>query len=93
MNVTPPPPHPPGYIIPTPVIHHFLTDFERHGAYTGFPCLGVEWQKLENPDLRTVLKMKVGACARVRVGGGAEGAGCCAGQGFRNESPPRVYVC
>ncbi|PNW73966.1 hypothetical protein CHLRE_13g579901v5 [Chlamydomonas reinhardtii] len=47
-----------GYIIPTPVIHHFLTDFERHGAYTGFPCLGVEWQKLENPDLRTVLKMK-----------------------------------
>ncbi|KAG2443617.1 hypothetical protein HXX76_001968 [Chlamydomonas incerta] len=47
-----------GYIIPTPVIHHFLTDYERHGRYTGFPCLGVEWQKLENPDLRAVLKMQ-----------------------------------
>ena len=48
-----------GYIIPTPVIHHFITDYERNGAYTGFPCLGVEWQKMENPDLRTALKMKV----------------------------------
>lgn len=28
-----------------------------HGQYTGFPCLGVEWQKLENPDLRASLKM------------------------------------
>lgn len=30
------------------------------GSYTGFPCLGVEWQKLENPDMRKALKMKVG---------------------------------
>jgi hypothetical protein len=29
------------------------------GSYTGFPCLGVEWQKLENPDMRTALKMQV----------------------------------
>eukprot|EP00877_Chromochloris_zofingiensis_P004183 jgi/Chrzof1/13766/Cz08g11120.t1 len=47
-----------GYIIPTPVITHFITDYERNGAYTGFPCLGVEWQKLENPDLRKALKMQ-----------------------------------
>lgn len=25
--------------------------------YEGFPCLGIEWQKMENPDLRTALKM------------------------------------
>lgn len=47
------------YIIPTPVVKHFITDYERNGAYTGFPCLGVEWQKLENPDMREALKMKV----------------------------------
>lgn len=41
-----------GYIIPTPVIEHFIRDYDVHGQYTGFPCLGVEWQKLENPDLR-----------------------------------------
>jgi hypothetical protein len=49
------------YIIPTPVIHHFIADYERNGAYTGFPTLGVEWQKLENPHLRKSLGMKDGA--------------------------------
>ena len=24
-----------GYVIPTPVIHHFITDFKRNGVYTG----------------------------------------------------------
>ncbi|KAF6252023.1 trypsin-like cysteine/serine peptidase domain-containing protein [Scenedesmus sp. NREL 46B-D3] len=47
-----------GYIIPEPVIAHFINDYERNGSYTGFPCLGVEWQKLENPDMRTALKMQ-----------------------------------
>ncbi|WIA23171.1 hypothetical protein OEZ86_010064 [Tetradesmus obliquus] len=47
-----------GYIIPEPVIAHFINDYERNGGYTGFPCLGVEWQKLENPDMRKALKMK-----------------------------------
>ena len=23
---------------------HFINDYEKHGKYTGFPCLGVEWQ-------------------------------------------------
>lgn len=46
-----------GYVIPTPVIMHFITDYEKNGAYTGFPILGVEWQKMENPDLRTSIGM------------------------------------
>lgn len=46
-----------GYIIPPPVVEHFIQDYEKNGEYTGFPCLGVEWQKMENPDLRTALKM------------------------------------
>lgn len=41
-----------GYVIPTPVILHFIRDYEKNGEYTGFPVLGVEWQKMENPDLR-----------------------------------------
>ncbi|KAK3183519.1 hypothetical protein Dsin_030805 [Dipteronia sinensis] len=48
-----------GYVIPTPVIMHFIQDYEKNGAYTGFPILGVEWQKMENPDLRMSVGMKV----------------------------------
>ncbi|KAK6773786.1 hypothetical protein RDI58_029024 [Solanum bulbocastanum] len=47
-----------GYVIPTPVITHFIKDYEKNGAYTGFPILGVEWQKMENPDLRLSMGMK-----------------------------------
>ncbi|KAL2936074.1 Protease Do-like 9 [Bienertia sinuspersici] len=47
-----------GYVIPTPVIMHFIQDYEKNGAYTGFPILGVEWQKMENPDLRLAMGMK-----------------------------------
>ncbi|GAX84374.1 hypothetical protein CEUSTIGMA_g11796.t1 [Chlamydomonas eustigma] len=46
-----------GYIIPTPVVWHFIQDYEKNAKYTGFPCLGIDWQKLENPDLRETLKM------------------------------------
>ncbi|OIW19018.1 hypothetical protein TanjilG_10579 [Lupinus angustifolius] len=46
-----------GYVIPTPVIEHFIKDYEKNGAYTGFPVLGVEWQKMENPDLRMSIGM------------------------------------
>lgn len=48
------------YIIPTPVIHHFIEDFDIHGKYTGFPALGVEWQKMESPVLRAALGMEPG---------------------------------
>lgn len=47
-----------GYVIPTTVISHFLRDYNLHGRYTGFPALGVWLQKLENPHLRSFLKMK-----------------------------------
>nr|POE83620.1 protease do-like 9 [Quercus suber] len=47
-----------GYVIPTPVIEHFIKDYEKNGAYTGFPILGVEWQKMENPDLRIAMGME-----------------------------------
>ncbi|XP_016434414.2 protease Do-like 9 [Nicotiana tabacum] len=46
-----------GYVIPTPVIMHFIQDYEKNGAYTGFPVIGVEWQKMENPDLRQSVGM------------------------------------
>eukprot|EP00983_Pelagomonas_calceolata_P108373 1159449-Pelagomonas_calceolata.AAC.5 len=35
-----------GYIIPPPVVQHFVADVERNGRYTGFPALGIEWQKM-----------------------------------------------
>ncbi|KAI9119340.1 hypothetical protein K1719_010015 [Acacia pycnantha] len=47
-----------GYVIPTTVVSHFLDDYERNGKYTGFPCLGVLLQKLENPALRACLKVQ-----------------------------------
>uniref|UniRef100_A0A0D9WNN6 Uncharacterized protein n=1 Tax=Leersia perrieri TaxID=77586 RepID=A0A0D9WNN6_9ORYZ len=47
-----------GYVIPTPVINHFIQDYEKSGEYTGFPILGIEWQKIENPDLRKAMGMK-----------------------------------
>ncbi|KAK4775595.1 hypothetical protein SAY87_023556 [Trapa incisa] len=47
-----------GYVIPTPVIMHFIQDYEKNGSYTGFPILGIEWQKMENPDLRMAMGMR-----------------------------------
>ncbi|CAL4986952.1 unnamed protein product [Urochloa decumbens] len=47
-----------GYVIPTPVITHFIEDYEKSGKYTGFPTLGIKWQKMENPDLRNAMGMK-----------------------------------
>ncbi|GAQ91114.1 HrtA/DegP protease [Klebsormidium nitens] len=47
-----------GYVIPTPVINHFLTDFERNGQYTGFPALGIAWQRMESPALRQSLGLR-----------------------------------
>jgi S1-C subfamily serine protease len=46
-----------GYVIPTPVIHHFLDDYRRNGAFTGFPALGVQWQRMESTALRQHFKM------------------------------------
>ncbi|HOC43800.1 MAG TPA: serine protease [Thermoanaerobaculales bacterium] len=40
-----------GYMVPAPVIEHFLTDIED-GRVDGSPILAVEWQMMENPQLR-----------------------------------------
>ena len=40
-----------GYIVPVPIIDHFLDDMED-GRYDGFPSLGVIMQGMENPDLK-----------------------------------------
>ncbi|CAH8385117.1 unnamed protein product [Eruca vesicaria subsp. sativa] len=47
-----------GYVIPTPVIGHFIQDYEKHNKYTGFPVIGIQWQKMENPDLRKKMGME-----------------------------------
>lgn len=46
-----------GYMIPTPVIQHFLQDYRMNKTFTGFANLGFSWQKLEAPDLRDALGM------------------------------------
>ncbi len=40
-----------GYLVPVPVVKHFLTDLED-GRYDGFPSLGVLKQTMENESLR-----------------------------------------
>jgi hypothetical protein len=49
-----------GYVIPTPVVHHFLNDFINNGHFTGFPSLGIQWQRMESEALRTAYKMAPG---------------------------------
>ncbi|KAI8477127.1 MAG: trypsin-like serine protease [Monoraphidium minutum] len=46
-----------GYVIPTTVVSHFLTDFTRSGAFTGFPALGIQWQRMESDTLRRAYNM------------------------------------
>ena len=42
-----------GFIIPVPVIQHFLTDIALHGRYTGYPSFfGLAFQKLENHSIK-----------------------------------------
>jgi hypothetical protein len=47
-----------GYVIPTPVVSHFLSDYRRNAAFTGFPALGVQWQRMESEGLRKAYHMK-----------------------------------
>lgn len=37
---------------------NILTLFIFCFVLTGFPMLGIEWQKMENPDLRKAMEMK-----------------------------------
>jgi hypothetical protein len=54
-----------GYVIPTPVINHFINDYQRNGTFTGFPALGVQWQRMESAALRCAgpALTVVGCCA------------------------------
>jgi S1-C subfamily serine protease len=45
-----------GYMVPAPVINHFLKD-SADGKYNGIPSLGIAWQEMENPDLRAHYRM------------------------------------
>eukprot|EP01083_Nonionella_stella_P061112 159332_1 len=47
-----------GYIIPVPIIEHFLEDLEKHKKYTGFCMPSFFWQDLQNTCMRESLKMK-----------------------------------
>lgn len=47
-----------GYVIPTTVVSHFLTDYVRNGSFTGFPALGVQWQRMESETLRRAYGMQ-----------------------------------
>ena len=46
-----------GYVIPTPVVHHFLNDYLKTGRFSGFPALGMQWQRMESEALRRSYKM------------------------------------
>jgi len=48
-----------GFIIPVPIIQHFLEDVRRNGgAYQGFPALGISCQALENLQMRKFFGMQ-----------------------------------
>jgi len=49
-----------GYTIPLPVIEHFLKDIED-GTYDGYPELGVDHLRTENPALRASLGLPPGS--------------------------------
>jgi len=46
-----------GYMIPVPIINHFIQDLEDNGRYDGFPGLGVEYHNTESPALREYYKV------------------------------------
>jgi S1-C subfamily serine protease len=48
-----------GYMVPAPVIRHFLDDV-ADGRYDGYPSLGIDWQPLENRDLRQLYQVPPG---------------------------------
>ncbi len=43
-------------MVPAPIIKRFLKDIED-GAYDGMPGIGILWQRMENPDLRSSVGM------------------------------------
>ena len=48
-----------GYMVPAPVIEHFLEDV-KDGKIQGTPALGVSLQQMESPDIRKSFHMETG---------------------------------
>lgn len=44
----------------SPVVDHFITDFQRTGGFSGFPALGIHWQRMESEALRRAFRMAPG---------------------------------
>jgi S1-C subfamily serine protease len=65
-----------GYMIPAPVIRHFLADI-ADGSFDGFPNLGIDLQTVENRALREELGLADaetgGLVSRINYGGSAWG--------------------
>ena len=49
-----------GYIIPIPVLKHFLEDFEKNGSRVSFPGMPFDYEKMESAALRRYYKMQAG---------------------------------
>lgn len=49
-----------GYIIPVPVIKHFIAGVDESGKYVGFCSLGLSCQSTENVQLRNHFQMRPG---------------------------------
>ena len=47
-----------GFIIPVPIIKHFLKDIELNNQYVGFCDLGLTCQALENPHFQRIMRLK-----------------------------------
>jgi S1-C subfamily serine protease len=47
-----------GYVIPCPVVYHFVEDVTRNGRFTGFPSLNIGWQELESKALKAAFGMR-----------------------------------
>lgn len=47
-----------GYIIPVPIINHFIAGVEESGKYVGFCSLGLSCQPTENVQLREHFRMR-----------------------------------
>jgi hypothetical protein len=40
-------------------VRHFVDDYEKNQEYTGFPLLGVKWQRMESDALKAYHGLKV----------------------------------
>lgn len=47
-----------GYIIPIPVVDHFLQDVERNSRFSGFCNLGIRWQPIESDHMRIYFNLE-----------------------------------